>query len=1606
MAKNKRHPAPGGVLPTVGPASLPTKALDPSRVYGSEKPPNLREAFNDFYPNGLPNVYRMLETPGVNGIQQTYIEDYLPVGFYTNPRIDAEATFSTQCGKQPFRRIDQLMPQRRIHLWNKDEIQSVCNSLRRLYWDYMKPMQKPSCWDDLWIYFDASDIYNYGALNLWNVVNHLYDENQIIAADVTKANAVEVGLWVDSWMFDDSNCKKLEDWDGTKSVISLLTDDDWKSAGHIQTDVVALVESALTHRHSLRLDPGRLRLGSDVKPNHLMKSCANNNLENWLAGQRIFEPSGLPKAPTVAPHQTSPASKEAPAPVCVIDGRHYYQPPSEKRVPSAVEALHQSAAAAGPVAHSNSDAVLTEQTEVTNSETLETLRVPPQIRSKSTEPTHTVSSSPPGDEKNGQAASSSSTKRKKKLSKKQRDSGEPNVQTPTKAGRQGRGNHRATPGACKPTVTASLPTSTVMEFSTLTTPEKQTSSVQATSSPSKEHDVSRNGKPKDTESQADTFKELKRNQRPNQSFARSSHHEHKGVQSLGNTNTLNHSQRLDLNLHINHAPGVYSEGAMQPNYMNNPLGITFHPSGTFNHIAQGGYPTLQDNASNGPNYRHVSMQASTQPPYHHPKGFLPNRGRNPSNSSRLDRSDSNDNRWYQNNENLNNTNSGFNRGGYQRGGRKGTGRRGGHNQRNATAPITQPYTGSDSVQKTRDRGSWKNKWCREGSDPIQVTCQNVQDGHEIREYVPCSCQMCEARNRSVHVAAKSHHEIPSLDMQSRIKSGLSERFGLVDEVYPLPSKEPGRFIVRFANPSSVGEALTMGGGKMPEHALSITFSPAMRSKWTLSEQAPTRVTPSQVIDQNPPSMPFQQYSFGLAVPGNAPGVAVAHQIPPGMLHPSVANPANAHWSKSGGQQAFSGFPQPHVLDRPPVAPQPMTNPPHFLPAVSGYSQNQAFVPGLAHLETVGQTLDEPLQTKPPAEEALEDIHCNDRYDSYSPRSDGNGTAGTKARVSLPNTPSKASASTKETHAMQLMAKEKNDQASGEDASHLSHIATSESATSATIHIRVPSAFTANEIKERRQAWAKISMPLNLHRPRNFTPTKPNSGSIKDGDKREAYAAESELSTPTQNVTFTPDTGSVYGQSPGKPASPTRVQKDSSIPSSTGPTGQETRTEENVDQNQEPAIASSQTGKTGVQSEPDQIQAPNSIEPDTLLQVSDTNRRPDNAQASQSKGKGKGSKPKSKKKKPKHKMMSQGNESTSHTRQIRTSPPPVAPEATQALRDDSESAPRDPSSTIVADNQLFEAFSPTKRHHDDPEERSESGFSKRSKKQGNTQETTLDESDSPDEDARGRKGYRVGRGGSLRMGKTRRPRAIMTVSVLAEQPMDAQMSPPSSDFAFQCHSASASTGSPSLRGPDNSAISRLNPKAQEFVSPSRVTPIDKQIASGSSKDEALDKLVSNDATDRKRNAIQEPLKSGLGVPPIDDFMLPATDISTPKHRRALSEAVQKEKLANNKEGACQGQVKTPGKGPKRAKGKERAVTLGAKKEKVEGTENGTQDTPRTPKQPGTKTRKPGQINDDWPSLPASRDRAPSKPQTPPIWGAKAKTVVENGDSTQDSPVTKG
>ncbi|KAM5346815.1 hypothetical protein ACJ41O_009820 [Fusarium nematophilum] len=270
----------GGAPPLAPPPLFPNVSVS-SRIYAKDQPPNLQAAFTEFYPNGLPNVYKMLQTPGLEGVAQTYVEDNLPVGFYTTPRCPTKAIFSTLNGQRPFRPMQHLLPRRRIHLWNRDEIQSVCNSIRKKFWNHMKGMQQPYCWDSLWTYFDAHDLYHYGALNLWNVVNHLFDENRIIYMDLSKEFAVHIGRWADEWLINETNRKKLLEWDDTQGpLLPLLNEADWREIGNIQDDTLPHIANALKHRRALILAPEGSQ--QKAKPNDLVSACMNNNVENWL----------------------------------------------------------------------------------------------------------------------------------------------------------------------------------------------------------------------------------------------------------------------------------------------------------------------------------------------------------------------------------------------------------------------------------------------------------------------------------------------------------------------------------------------------------------------------------------------------------------------------------------------------------------------------------------------------------------------------------------------------------------------------------------------------------------------------------------------------------------------------------------------------------------------------------------------------------------------------------------------------------------------------------------------------------------------------------------------------------------------------------------------------------------------------------------------------------------------------------------------------------------------------------------------------------------------------------------------------------------------------
>ncbi|KAF5707502.1 hypothetical protein FMUND_11069 [Fusarium mundagurra] len=1600
-----------------GPPPPPQPNLDPDRTYARDQPPNLREAFTSFYPNGLPNFYKMLQTPGPEGVVQTYVEDYLPVGFYSNPPVGAKAAFSTCDGLNPFRFMEHLLPQRRVHLWSGDEVQSACNSLRKLHWEVIKDMPHPDCWDSLWDYFDAQDIYNYGALNLWNVVSQLFVENQSIALDVHNAFSIEVGQWVDRWLYDDENRDKLIKSNETGLSINGVI--GWEAMKGLPDDAIHLIASALAHRRSLLLSPEKLRPGA-MKPNHLKEFYEKGHLENWLAGQRVLGPSGLSTRPTEwQPHHSSPTSEKVTHPIMVLDGKHYFRRP-ERRAPSAVEALHQSAVAAGPSVHGNSETTSIEQKQANDTTSNGGLRVKAQVRSKSTEPLPSVRTPSPhtnGKGNDEEATSSSNGHHQQEEQEEQEDF---DAMTPTRVKRHGRQNPRTTRGIRKSTVTTSLPGSAVMP--------------QATSSRSKDNITG--NIIRDAELRL-SINDRPKNQRPNRAFDEPVAHGQKEMKYPGTMSTFDPMQRPGASFK-NSAMSTEPPEDMRLSgqfAMQTPPVTTFYPSGTFGPAIQGNHslpPQQNIPMQNGFDHGFPPVQQLQQPQ----RGSLTSRGRNTSNSSRNDRFDSNDGRWsHQNHENNNGGNAGSSRGGFHRGGNRKS-RRGGHNQRNATAPVAHPHTGPDFNQKRREGAPWKDSWRRDA-----VECQNVQDGLTIKDYVPCSCPICDSRDRSVHIIVQGYQGITGPDMLARLKFGLAERYGHVDEVFPIASKEPGRFIARFANSSSVGEALTIGGGNMPEQGISVTFSPAMRSKWTLLEQAPTRPLPGRVSGQNSAAPPFSPYPFGLSMPGNAPSTAAVPHMIPGILHPAVVNPGQAHnshfWQPNGGQRSVSGFVQPPASGIPStnaqsgpgiqalLPGQPTLDPRQTVPSSIHQAQENAFPPAV-------------LQTKPPSEEALDEIHHLDQDVPGSPRSDTSKYTGIKARVSLPGTPSslasqgtptKPSGTAEELAGIDTTAHHLNEmpikalESQPETKMTAGHQAEQQSEPNGgkSTHNRAPRLFSENEKKERRRAWAKIPMPLTLHGPRSVTPMNPisiatehgsNSG-VEKRDNREPNATQLELPISGQNATFAPSISDDY-----EPSMSENPESRFPLPqaSKSSSTAHSTRsTKEDATEPQETTLEEAQPSEMPVTS------------PMTENVISKVEHSLEQEHTLDTLPRGKGKNAKKAKKKNAKNMAPTSNESN-HAFQQNESPssPRSSNVAPQHMHGSSGGLGSNTHHGGHIGSLKSGSSSPIKRHHDEPEQSSVSGSAKRSKKQGNKYEMAqhqhqpqpqpqppFDESDSPDEDERGRRGFRMGRGGSLRFGKQRRPRPMIPSSMLAGEQFDAEAPPPSTDFAFQCQSLPESDDSLNLRDHGNSARSRLNPEAREFVSPSRTASLSKgpvfNLCGGevSSSGSVTESAVKHDKTDELIREVPKTRHDDARETTLQDDKAPSTVTSqTPKRRRAISEAVQKGTPRKEKGPAHQGEgKKTPAKSSKRGKGKERAVTVSAKADKAEAKVENAQEMPQTPENQGGKVKKPGLIDDDWPSLPASRERAQSKPQTPSIWGGKTKSTQDDGGLGQGSPATK-
>lgn len=141
------------------------------------------------------------------------------------------------------------------------------------------------------------------------------------------------------------------------------------------------------------------------------------------------------------------------------------------------------------------------------------------------------------------------------------------------------------------------------------------------------------------------------------------------------------------------------------------------------------------------------------------------------------------------------------RGGYRNAGYRNSksNRRASYSQGNGGAP--QQKTNTSSSQFGPD-GVKPTGWRRTDNDPQRHSSGTHQVGrhcpnsgpHHGLDYVPCDCYQCGERNRSVHVGVDGYSEAPSIDIQARLKFGLGDRFGKVEQVYPTYGRS---FMVKY-----------------------------------------------------------------------------------------------------------------------------------------------------------------------------------------------------------------------------------------------------------------------------------------------------------------------------------------------------------------------------------------------------------------------------------------------------------------------------------------------------------------------------------------------------------------------------------------------------------------------------------------------------------------------------------------------------------------------------------------------------------------------------------------------------------------------------------------
>ncbi|KAM0524199.1 hypothetical protein ACHAP6_003326 [Verticillium nonalfalfae] len=268
----------------IGESMIDGKNLGVSQADGQETRTGCAD-WATAYPSGIPLNYNMAHHVGEE-YPKFYIESYLPMMFYTEPPEDLKAIFSTKNGQLKPRRLEHVLPRRELKLWDAEKIQNTANSVRKKFWANMRTMSEPKAWADLYDYFDAHDIYYEGALNLWNLICQLWQENQNLLTDLYRTMSCEISIWADEWLEQPGHKEALLAWDAeeTIDILNILSSEEMKDLRGVNAVDLVLARATLVHCRD-QLKKIESSLPQPYPGNSLKDNWAEVN--KWLAGQPV-----------------------------------------------------------------------------------------------------------------------------------------------------------------------------------------------------------------------------------------------------------------------------------------------------------------------------------------------------------------------------------------------------------------------------------------------------------------------------------------------------------------------------------------------------------------------------------------------------------------------------------------------------------------------------------------------------------------------------------------------------------------------------------------------------------------------------------------------------------------------------------------------------------------------------------------------------------------------------------------------------------------------------------------------------------------------------------------------------------------------------------------------------------------------------------------------------------------------------------------------------------------------------------------------------------------------------------------------------------------------